>query len=97
MESLCLYSTSVDVSITELRANLATWLAHAQQGVEITVTDRGVPVARIMPVGSSALVKDLTDRGVLGLPAPGPRRRATGRRRVAMVGTIDDVPRNEWR
>lgn len=93
----CLYSGRVDVSITELRANLATWLAHAQQGVEVTITDRGTPIARLVPVGTAALVKDLTDRGVLGMPAPGPRTRATGRRRVPMIGTLADVPRDEWR
>jgi prevent-host-death family protein len=87
----------MEVSVTELRANLATWLGEVRDGGEITVTDHGNPVARIVPVGSSALIKDLTDRGILGLPESTARTRATGRPRVKIVGRIADIPRDEWR
>ena len=46
-----LYSEAMDVSVTELRAHLATWLDEVQEGDEITITDHGRPVARLVPAG----------------------------------------------
>ncbi len=92
-----LYSNGMDVSITELRANLASWLDEVQDGAEVTVTDRGKPIARIVPAGTAALIKDLTDRGILSPPASTVRTKATGRPRVAIRGEIADLPRDEWR
>jgi prevent-host-death family protein len=92
-----LYSGGVEVSVTQLRANLATWLDEVQHGLEITVTDHGRPVARLVPVAAAALIKDLTDRGVLGLPETTVRKRAAGRERVKIVGQIGDISRDEWR
>ena len=45
-----LYSEAMDVSVTELRANLAAFLDKVQAGDEITITDRGEPIARIVPL-----------------------------------------------
>ena len=39
----------MDVSITELRANLAAHLARVKDGEKITITERGKPIAVLGP------------------------------------------------
>ena len=41
-------------SISRLKAKLSQYIDAVQRGVEIIVTDRGKPVARLAPVGGSA-------------------------------------------
>ncbi|HEY8056807.1 MAG TPA: type II toxin-antitoxin system prevent-host-death family antitoxin [Terriglobales bacterium] len=38
------------VGIAELKANLSSFLRRVRQGESITILDRGMPVARIVPV-----------------------------------------------
>ncbi|MBI4933798.1 MAG: type II toxin-antitoxin system Phd/YefM family antitoxin [Actinobacteria bacterium] len=92
-----LYSSEMDVSVTELRAHLAAWIAQVQQGEEVTITDHGRPVARLVPAGTAARIKDLIERGVLGRPQSPVRQRISKHDRVPMSGTLEDLPRDEWR
>ena len=39
----------VKVNVTELRANLPSYLGKVRKGEEITVTSRGCVIARILP------------------------------------------------
>lgn len=71
----------MDVAVTELRASLSHWLARAQDGDEVVVTARGVPVARILGVGTASMIESLTERGVIARPVRGDRPAATGRDR----------------
>ncbi len=65
----------MDVAITELRANLSLWLDQARSGHEVVITDRGVPVARLMGLNTTATLERLTAEGVISRPeirsAPG--------------------------
>ncbi len=63
-----MYGFAVDVGVTELRANLSDWLAKVREGEEVTVTDRGLPVARVVPVGEADPIERLTREGVLSQP-----------------------------
>jgi prevent-host-death family protein len=45
---------SEQVGVRELKARLSAYLAAVQQGKEVVVTDRGRPVARLVPVQGSA-------------------------------------------
>lgn len=58
----------MDVGITSLRANLADWLQKVREGEAVTITDHGVPVARLVPLESSDIIERLTREGVLGRP-----------------------------
>jgi prevent-host-death family protein len=40
----------VEVGIRELRLNLSRYVARVRDGVEVIVTDRGEPVARLGPI-----------------------------------------------
>jgi prevent-host-death family protein len=62
------------IGISELRnSDLSEAIRRARPGDELIVTDRGVPIARIVPIaqtGPPAAIKDLVDRGLLEYRAP---------------------------
>jgi prevent-host-death family protein len=68
----------MDVAITELRANLSLWLDQARSGHEVVITDRGVPVARLMGLNTTATLERLTAEGVISRPESTQRPTATG-------------------
>ena len=69
-----MYARDMDVGVTELRANLSEWLQKVREGEEVTITDRGLPIARLSPIGEAALIERLTREGVLCRPeSSGPR------------------------
>lgn len=69
------------VGIRELRDGLSRYLASVRDGVEITVTDHGKAVARIVPATDDAYTR-LVESGRLVPPAESsdalPRRRSVG-------------------
>jgi prevent-host-death family protein len=42
------------IGIAKLRASLSEWLARVKAGEEILITERGQPIARIMPLAGVA-------------------------------------------
>lgn len=58
----------MDVAISVLRAELSGWIEHVRAGEEVVITERGVPVARLLPVDTAPLIERLTQQGVLGKP-----------------------------
>ncbi len=69
----------MDVAISDLRAHLSDWLERARQGTEVIVTDRGLPVARLVGVGTTATIERLTAEGFIGRPERARRPVASGR------------------
>jgi prevent-host-death family protein len=58
-------------AIAELKAQLSRYLSRVKAGEEILVTERNVPVARIVPVGATGTdresLKDLERQGLIRL------------------------------
>lgn len=75
------YNSGMDVAITDLRAHLSEWLERAREGAEVVVTDRGVPVARLLGLSTTATLERLAAEGVIGRPASARRPVAAGRAR----------------
>lgn len=69
-----------EVGVAQLRRELKDWLARAQAGDEVVVTDRGRPVARLSGLDTTPLLHQLTTDGRLSRP-----RHAT--RPTARVGS----------
>ena len=88
---LVLYTSFMDVSVTELRAHLSNWLSRISEGEDIVVTDRGLPVARLVSIDSANLLERLTARGVIARPTSNQRPLATGRPRPRVVHPLADV------
>jgi prevent-host-death family protein len=63
----------VDVGIRELRADLSRWVKRVRDGEEIVVTDRGKPVARLVPMEGQRKIDELIAAGIVR-PAPRPWR-----------------------
>jgi prevent-host-death family protein len=64
----------VEVGIRELRADLSKWVARVRGGDEVVVTDRGAPVARLVPAKGETTIDRLIREGRV-IPA---RRRKSG-------------------
>lgn len=75
-----MYTLGMDVAVTELRASLSHWLDRVSDGEEVVVTERGVPVARIIGIDAMSTLEALTARGVIARPASPHRTKAAGRK-----------------
>jgi prevent-host-death family protein len=51
--------------IAELKARLSEYLLRVKAGEEVLVTDRGKPVARLVPVGAEGGLEDEAERARL--------------------------------
>ncbi len=83
----------MNVGIRELKAKLSEFVGRAAAGEEIVVTDRGVPVIRLVPFADNTL-KQGFEEGWIEAP-----RRASGdglapvqryRSRVAVLDALDE-------
>jgi len=71
----------MDVAVDHLSAHLGEWVARPGEGGEVVVTDRGVPVARLLGITASATLERLAAEGVISRPERAQRTTATGRSR----------------
>jgi prevent-host-death family protein len=71
----------VEVAISELRAHLSEWLEQARDGKEVVITDRGMPVARLLGISATATLERLSAEGVIARPGRAQRPIASGRPR----------------
>lgn len=78
----------MDVGVRDLRDGLSRHLAHVRAGHSMTITDRGVPVARIVPVGAPSALERLIAEGRV-TPAKTPKRAAGSR--VTGAGSVSDL------
>jgi prevent-host-death family protein len=92
-----LYGRGVDVPVSALRADLSSWIARARAGEEVVVTDRGTPVARLLPVDTAPLLDQLVQRGVLSRPLRADRPAARGADRVPARGSVADLVSDQRR
>lgn len=86
-----MYADCMDVAITALRAAFASWIDRVRTGEEVVVTERGIPVARLLAVGSAPQLEQLTQQGVISKPRRAERPTATGARRVVANGPVADL------
>jgi prevent-host-death family protein len=83
--------SGVEVTVSALRAELAAWLSRAGAGEEVIVTDRGVPVARLLPIDTAPVIERLTREGILTKPTRSGRHAAAGRPRVRSRGSVSEL------
>jgi prevent-host-death family protein len=90
------YSRGMDVAVTELRAHLSEWLERAREGSEVIITDRGMPVARLLGLSTTATLERLAAEGIIGRPAgrrPAAAGRVRPRPRRALSSVVSDQRR----
>jgi prevent-host-death family protein len=86
-----MYTESMNVAITDLRAHLSDWLEQARSGEEIIVTDRGVPVARLVGLDTTSILERLTLEGVLSRPLSTEKIKARGRLKPTGTSSVADL------
>jgi prevent-host-death family protein len=97
MQAVGLYTSAVDVAVSTLRAELADWIERVRRGEEVVVTDRGIPVARLVAVDSAPLLERLTREGVLSRPRRAGRPTATGAPRAHASRPVSELVGEERR
>jgi prevent-host-death family protein len=71
----------MDVAVSELRAHLSDYLDQARGGDEVVITDRGVPIARLLGLTATGTLERLAAEGIIGRAAAAPRPQAAGQAR----------------
>ena len=89
---------SKEVGVRELKARLSAYLAAVREGMEVVVTDRGRPVARLVPVdgGFDEHLARLVAEGRVIPPRSKERWSPEARRRLT-EGSIVDFVREQRR
>ncbi len=87
----------MDVAVTDLRAHLSEWLDRARAGSEVVITDRGVPVARLLGLAAAGTLERLTAEGVIGRPASARRPTASGRSRPHPQRPLSEIVSDQRR
>lgn len=77
-----------NIGIRELRDGLSKHIATVAAGATITVTDRGRPVARIVPVDQPTALERLIAEGVVQPPK---KRRGPLPEPLPTAGTVSDL------
>jgi prevent-host-death family protein len=59
--------TQITVGIRELKTHLSSYVRRAKSGASVVITERGTPVARIVPIGRSLAnrIEDLVEAGLI--------------------------------
>jgi prevent-host-death family protein len=87
----------MDVAVSELRAHLSDYLDRARAGDEVVITDRGVPVARLLGLTSTATLERLAADGIIAHPAASQRPRASGQPRPRARRSVADLVSDQRR
>ena len=70
------YDVKATAGVSELKASLSSYLQRVKAGEEVIVTERGKPIARVVPYGNARIPEDLEDlyrSGAIRPPVrPGP-------------------------
>jgi prevent-host-death family protein len=78
----------MDIGVRELRNGLSRHLADVRAGRTVTVTDHGVPIARIVPVGRPNKLEQLILEGRV---QKAHRRKGSAPKPVAASGLVSDL------
>ena len=78
----------MDVGVRELRANLSRWLEKVKEGEVLVVTERGKPVARIVPDPPRSKFDRLVAEGRI---TPAKRPKGPAPEPIKANGTVSDL------
>lgn len=79
----------MNVTVTTLRAELATWVDRARQGESVVITERGLPVARLVGLDAESELERLVREGLIS-PAKKPKPDSTTWSRVRASASVSD-------
>jgi len=77
----------VEVGVRDLRDHLSGWLDEVKAGRELVVTERGRPVARLVPASGGSAMDELIAAGII-TPPEARREPASSFGRVRVDGDV---------
>jgi prevent-host-death family protein len=80
----------VEVGIRDFRNQLSRWLEVVKGGRDVLITDRGRPVARLIPATASRPLDRLIAMGLVQ-PASEPRQPIDPKRRIRVKGSVSEL------
>ena len=83
------HNKPMEAGIRELRDHLSRYLNVVREGHEVTVTDHGKAVARLVPLDQPRAIDRLISEGLVSPPAQHKRSRTNPR--VSGRGTVSDL------
>lgn len=86
----------MDVAVSELRAHLSHYLDRVREGDDVVITDRGMPIARLLGLTAATTLERLAADGIIAR-ATAPRPRASGQRRPRSRRPIADLVSDQRR
>lgn len=86
-----MYTWNMDVAVTDLRAHLGKWIDEARNGADVVITDRGMPVARIVALDASPTIERLVSEGLIRRPRRSSRPSAGVRPLPLPVQSVADI------
>jgi prevent-host-death family protein len=86
----------MEVGIRDFRSQLSRWIEVVKGGSDVLITDRGRPVARLIPATSSRPLDRLIALGLVQPPSA-PRRPIDGQRRVPVKGSVSELVADQRR
>jgi prevent-host-death family protein len=83
-------STRIEVGVRDLKNNLSRYLNEVESGVEVVVTDRGRPIARLSGIDARGEDKlaALIEAGLVRPPTSKARRRPVPRKSEGSVSEL---------
>ena len=84
----------MEVGVRQFRNHLSDYLERVREGNEVVVTDRGIAVARIVPIVGGRALDRLIAEGVVTPSARSSRSRPV---RVLAEGTVSDLVADQRR
>ena len=82
-------SEVIEVGVRDLRSDLKRWLELAQER-DVVITDRGKPVARLVPIGEHPGLERLIAQGLVTHPST-PATRIDPSTLVKAHGSVSDL------
>ena len=81
----------METSVTNLRNHLKAMLDSVRNGEDVTITDHGHPVARIVPFHKSKALAHLIDQGIVSPPLSPKTSIAKDSARVTPKGSVSGL------
>jgi prevent-host-death family protein len=82
----------MQISLTELRRTPGPALDQVRSGNEVVITEDGIPLGRIVPVGRSSKYAELVASGVIRTPISSESPLEMRAFSLANIGKLDAIP-----
>ena len=63
-----MFASDMEVGVSELRASLSDWIERARTEGEVVITERGIPVARLVGIDIASRIEQLLADGTISRP-----------------------------